>query len=363
MKKHRLLAAVMSGIMMLSCTPVVSEALAITASAEGKLAAPENFQAVSKTETSVKLKWSKVSGASAYRVYLYNSSKEEYEAYKSVKENYCNVTGLESGTTYKFKVAALVKSGSSYKVQTISSKLSVKTDKEDLLEAPKNIKATTAETSIKLSWDEVELADAYRVYKYNSSTGKYESYKSISGTSCTVKNLSGGTKYKFKIVALVKNGSKYKEQTYSGAVSVSTKASAMRTTPGKFETPDFGAKSSTVLKNCGIANYTLTSMSTSSEKVYMGTVLYGGIKSDIILRFNSKDQLFYYALFVPMNYSDYMTVLSSFKDGLGNNYTLDYSDDYDLQYFWITNGGGLMVQYVSNNKQLLISMISTKYSP
>ena len=361
-KKHRLLAAVMSGIMIFSGVSAVGETLTVVASASDKLAAPSNFDVESKTETSVKLTWSKVSGASAYRVFLYDDDNNEYKTYKSVKSTECNVTGLDPGTTYRFKVAALVKSGNSYKVQTLSSKLAVKTDKEDLLEAPKNVKATKSEASVKLSWDEVELADAYRIYMLNNSTGKYEIYKNVSGTSCTVKGLTGGTKYKFKIAALVKNGSSYKEQTPTSVISVSTKGSAMRTTPVEFEIPDFGTKSSTVLKNCGIANYKLSSTS-SSKKSYVGTVLYGGIKSDLYLLFNSKDQLYYYAVFVPMSYSDYLSTLSYFKNGLGTDYTIDYSDDYDLQYFWTNSGGAFMLQYISDDKELLLSMLSSKYAP
>lgn len=92
-----------------------------------KLSAPTNFKASSVTETTIKLTWNKVEKADAYRIFMFNSESDEYETYKNVTSTSCVIKKLKSATTYKFKIAALVKSGSKYKVQTKSSKLSVKT--------------------------------------------------------------------------------------------------------------------------------------------------------------------------------------------------------------------------------------------
>ena len=67
-------------------------------------------------------------------------------------------------------------------------------------------------------------ADAYRVYKYNPETKKYEKYKTVSGASCTIKDLEANTKYKFKVVALDKQNKKYVSGKTSKTVTVSTKA-------------------------------------------------------------------------------------------------------------------------------------------
>lgn len=90
------------------------------------------------------------------------------------------------------------------------------------LAAPGNIKASAGKEEIVLTWDKVNGADAYRVYILNSE-GKYEKYKDIKGTKCTVTDLESGTKYTFKVVALVKDGGKYQPQTSSKAASASTK--------------------------------------------------------------------------------------------------------------------------------------------
>lgn len=89
--------------------------------------------------------------------------------------------------------------------------------------APQNVKASAKTTdSITLKWDSVDGADAYAVYKYNSSTKKYEKYKTVTKATCKVTGLKKGTKYQFKVKALKKNGKKYITGGTSKAVAVST---------------------------------------------------------------------------------------------------------------------------------------------
>ncbi|MDE5992509.1 MAG: fibronectin type III domain-containing protein [Oscillospiraceae bacterium] len=56
---------------------------------------------------SVVLKWKKVDNADAYRVMIYNSEKNKYETYKTAYGKSCTITGLSSGTQYKFKIVSL----------------------------------------------------------------------------------------------------------------------------------------------------------------------------------------------------------------------------------------------------------------
>ncbi|MBR3948359.1 MAG: fibronectin type III domain-containing protein [Clostridia bacterium] len=66
------------------------------------------------------------------------------------------------------------------------------------------ITATQSTSSIKLTWKKVTGADGYRVYQYNSKTGKYKTLKTLTGTTYTVKNLKAGTSYKFAVKAYTK---------------------------------------------------------------------------------------------------------------------------------------------------------------
>lgn len=56
---------------------------------------------------SITLRWKKIKNADAYQVRIYNSEKNMYEKYKNVYGRSCTVTGLKSGTEYKFKVISL----------------------------------------------------------------------------------------------------------------------------------------------------------------------------------------------------------------------------------------------------------------
>ena len=57
---------------------------------------------------------------------------------------------------------------------------------------------------VKLKWDKQAQATQYKIYLYNNKTKKYECKKTLSGTSttATIKGLTDGTTYKFKIQAI-----------------------------------------------------------------------------------------------------------------------------------------------------------------
>ena len=76
--------------------------------------------------------------------------------------------------------------------------------------------------SVTLSWSSVKGADAYRIYKYNSSTKKYTAYKTVYGTSYTVTGLKSSTQYKFRVAALKKSNGKYVAGKQSETIKVKT---------------------------------------------------------------------------------------------------------------------------------------------
>lgn len=82
---------------------------------------------------------------------------------------------------------------------------------------PRNVKAKVSGSKVTLTWDKVEGADAYRVYRYNSSTKKYTKVKNVAGNKAVITGLSSGTQ-RFKVAALVKVDGKYKAGKASSAV-------------------------------------------------------------------------------------------------------------------------------------------------
>lgn len=68
-----------------------------------------NLSSSSKTKNSVKLSWKNSSGATGYKIYLYNSNTKKYEYYVTTTSTSKTITGLKAGTTYKIKVRAYKK--------------------------------------------------------------------------------------------------------------------------------------------------------------------------------------------------------------------------------------------------------------
>ncbi|MBR4224056.1 MAG: fibronectin type III domain-containing protein [Oscillospiraceae bacterium] len=86
---------------------------AVSVSAVAKLTAPTGITYTSTTN-SVTLKWDKVNGADAYRIYKYDTAKKKFVKYKTVTGTVCEVEGLDTNTAYKIRVASLEKVSSRY---------------------------------------------------------------------------------------------------------------------------------------------------------------------------------------------------------------------------------------------------------
>lgn len=151
-------AAAVMAANILTVLPISTEnssSLAIVAeAADSKLAAPKNLKAAAG-DGKITLTWDKVKGADVYRVYIYNAETKKYEKCKLIKSEKATITGLENGKTYKFKVAAAVKSGKSYKTGKISAAISAK---------PKAAKKTPA--SSKLTEVDLKTADLKGTWEY-----------------------------------------------------------------------------------------------------------------------------------------------------------------------------------------------------
>lgn len=79
----------------------------------------------------------------------------------------------------------------------------------------------TANT-ITLAWDDADDADAYRVYRYNEGTGKYDYLATTSDTGFTDTNLQSGTNYQYKVRCVWTIGGNNYYGTYSSALTAPT---------------------------------------------------------------------------------------------------------------------------------------------
>lgn len=195
--------------------------------ASQKLSAPTTFAVKKVTSDSVSLKWSKVTGADAYRVYRYDSAKRKYISYKRVTGTSLKITGLSGSTTYKFKMCALVKNGKKYTAQTMSKIISATTD----IAAPNKPNATSTDTSISLEWNRVEGAKAYMIYKYDNGLKEYRYYAQTLLTNYGIYHLDSDTEYSFKVCAAKAGVGRYIEGPLSEAVTLKTKTPPVKEDP------------------------------------------------------------------------------------------------------------------------------------
>lgn len=334
MKKTRIIGALLAGVLAVTGVPELTQPLAVSVSAASKLAAPTNIKAT-VTDTSVKLTWSKVSGADAYRVFMLNSKSGKYEKVKNVSGTSANITGLTAGKTYKFKAAALVKSGSGYALQTTSAAAAAKT----LLAAPKNFKASVSGSTVKLTWSKVTGADAYRIYLYDSSTKKFGTLKNVSGTSCTLKGVDKGT-YQYKAAALVKAGGKYTAQALTSAVTAKVTSASSSSAAGKVTItfPSFGKSKDAAIKSMGLTDGIDVGEIKKDVYGYGGMLKVNGEDCMVLLYFNDKKEFFYGAVVLSSKAISFSKMLSSLKAKKGSDY-LSVSSSGLTFYEWVDSKG------------------------
>lgn len=365
MKKRRLAALLLAAVMTFAGTPVLTESLSASVSAASKLSAPKNFRVAAATDSSVTLSWSAVSGASAYRVYKYDSIEEEYVAYKTVSGTSCMVKNLKQQTKYKFKVAALVKKNGKYKVQKKSSFITATTKSKQLLAAPSGIKMYCGTSEIKLTWFCVSGADAYRVYIYDDYLEEYKEYKIVYSGLCTIVGLRSNSSYSFKVSSL-----KYDEyghlveQSISKAISGRTLYSSFtyRSAPAELNFPEPGASATDAVWQCGMADLVQDVGSTSVKQgALRGYALFKGVLSQVKLIFNEHDQLFRIDVATVIEKDDYDKMCMEAKYLYGDpSSKVEGFVRYDS---YKTETGDYMLSYEKSSKSLIITVIFNDYIP
>lgn len=171
--------------------------------------------------TKVKLSWSKATGAKGYQVYLYEDGK--WVKQPTTSKTSCTVTGLDSVTTYKFRVRPYAKVGSKSlygEWKTVS--------KSTTIGKPTSVEfSDITETSATVKWNKIPGATSYRINYVNSDNG-YSLTTTSTTESVTLKSLGKGATYKVKISAL--NSSKKITGNYSDVFTFKTAPEAVKIT-------------------------------------------------------------------------------------------------------------------------------------
>ncbi len=182
-----------------------------TAAASGKPGTVADLRAF-PTANSVTLSWSKNTTADSYRAYIWKNGN--WVRLCTIKNTSYTVSGLNSSTTYKFRVFAL--KGSEYGAYAAVSALTKPS-------AVTGVKAVSGANYVKLSWNKNTSADIFRIHQYKN--GNWVNIGAAAGTSYTVSKLSPASAYQFRITAV-------KGSLSSGAVSANVNTTAASGKPG-----------------------------------------------------------------------------------------------------------------------------------
>lgn len=177
-----------------------------------------------RTLTGYTVKWSKVKGASGYRLQKYVNN--QWKTVKTTSKTKYTFKDLKEGSSCKYRVRAYIKGGSS----KVWGKWS-----EILTASTKTVSKVTGLTlskcdskSLKIKWNKLPDADGYEVYCYNTKSKKYEKIKTTSKTSFTHEDLKAGVKNSYKVRGYMKaNGKKIKGK-YSSVLTACTAPSKVK---------------------------------------------------------------------------------------------------------------------------------------
>lgn len=163
----------------------------------------------------VKLTWNAVPGAVSYKVYRATSKNGSYRLMKTTTStSYINTSGV-AGTTYYYKVKAVAPAGK-------ISKTSVVKIRTCDLAKPTNVKKTTTSKGYpKVTWNAVDGAESYKVYRATNKDGTYKLMKTTTSLSYINTSAVKGKTYYYKVKAVCSNSAA--NSAYSSIVSIKAK--------------------------------------------------------------------------------------------------------------------------------------------
>lgn len=174
------------------------------------IAAPSGVTVTNTSYNSMTIKWGKVKGADGYKVLRATSLNGSYKTVATIKASekrtFVNKK-LAVGKTYYYKVCAYT----TVKGENLNGVRSEAVSAKAVPTATTVKSEAAGATAVKLTWEKVALPSqnsGYIVYRVeNGQSKKVKTCKSKT-TSYTVKNLTPGVKYTFKVVPYVKKSGK-----------------------------------------------------------------------------------------------------------------------------------------------------------
>ena len=149
------------------------------------------------------LTWDKSQGATGYGIYYYSNKK--WVLYKTTTATSYTFSGLKVGSSYNFTVVGYTKINGKNFVGLAADYITASVMNPGVIS---NLKATSTENSVTLSWSAAPCATGYNVFSYNEETKKHEYIGKTEKLTATIKNLEPDSKYIYAIRAYLNYGGK-----------------------------------------------------------------------------------------------------------------------------------------------------------
>lgn len=161
-----------------------------------KAAKLQNLQVTDRTDHSLTLTWSKVSGAQGYQVLVYD--KKDVLVFKTfVKTTGYTVENLNPAYEYHFKVRA-------YKNATDKKVYGACCDLLKSITKPTKVtglEATVEGQHLTLTWTKTARASGYRIYQYDPNAKKSTLIATTADPTFTIDRLQSGKEYHYRVAA------------------------------------------------------------------------------------------------------------------------------------------------------------------
>ncbi len=147
-----------------------------------------------------RLSWSKVRGSEYYEIWYYKKESGKYVRLGGgSQKNTCNLTKLNPASVYKYKIRAVsITSNGKFVFSKFSNAFSAVTGVPPV----KGFKATAQTTeSYKLTWNAVQNAQGYCLYRFSNETGDYERIAILNSTEYAVSGKKSAERNSYKICA------------------------------------------------------------------------------------------------------------------------------------------------------------------
>ena len=181
--------------------------------------APKSAKMSSTSASSIKLTWSKSTGASGYIISVFSSKKNKYVKVATSTKNYVTLKKLTAGTVYNYSISPYVKVGSKTYVSsqyvTVSAGTSV---------GPVKIKKiTSGSQDLTVKYSASKNADGYAIYTSTKKNGKYKLVTTTSDVTAYISGLKSKKTVYVKVRAYKYINGKTYYSSYSSAKSIKIK--------------------------------------------------------------------------------------------------------------------------------------------